>query len=107
MRKALTVALKAFFRKNKLPTTKAFVLVPLPLKHIGQACALPAASDHEALLPQIVVASTGPAGMLPPTNCMPTQPTAISETAIHTPPHNRTVSSASRSSEISTSSIIA
>ena len=31
-----------------------------------------AASDHDALLPQTVVASTGPAGMPPPTNCMPT-----------------------------------
>jgi hypothetical protein len=31
-----------------------------------------AARVHDALLPQIVVASTGPAGMLPPTNCMPT-----------------------------------
>ena len=31
-----------------------------------------AASSHEALLPQILVASTEPAGIPPPTNCMPT-----------------------------------
>src|ERR1043166_157867 len=42
-----------------------------------------AASAQEALLPQIVVASTGPAGMLPPTNCMPTPPTPTTHTALH------------------------
>src|SRR6476659_3273546 len=31
-----------------------------------------AASVHELLLPQIVVARTGPDGMPPPMNCMPT-----------------------------------
>ena len=45
-----------------------------------------AASVQEAQLPQIVVASTEPAGMPPPTNCMPTQPQAMSAMAIHTPP---------------------
>src|SRR4051812_26443676 len=44
-----------------------------------------AASDHDALLPHTVVASTLPAGMPPPTNCMPAHPVAIRATAIHTP----------------------
>src|SRR5262245_11233185 len=44
-----------------------------------------AASDHEALLPHTVVASTLPAGMLPPANCMPAHPVAIRATAIQTP----------------------
>src|SRR4051812_29260331 len=44
-----------------------------------------AASDHDALLPHTVVASTLPAGMPPPTNCMPAHPVAIKATAIQTP----------------------
>src|SRR5262245_32370431 len=44
-----------------------------------------AASDHEALLPHTVVASTLPAGMPPPANCMPAHPVAIKATAIQTP----------------------
>src|SRR6201747_93416 len=49
-----------------------------------------AASDHDALLPHTVVASTLPAGMPPPTNCMPAHPVAIKATAIQTPaPSNR------------------
>src|SRR3954462_9338380 len=44
-----------------------------------------AASDHDALLPHTVVARTLPAGMPPPTNCMPAHPVAISATAIQTP----------------------
>src|SRR5262245_6474830 len=47
-----------------------------------------AASVHEALLPQTVVASTAPGGMLPPTNSMPAYPQAISAIAIHTPAPN-------------------
>ena len=44
-----------------------------------------AASDQDALLPHTVVASTLPAGMPPPTNCMPAHPVAIKATAIQTP----------------------
>src|SRR5258708_528354 len=44
-----------------------------------------AASDHDALLPHTVVASTLPAGMPPPANCMPAHPAAIKATAIQTP----------------------
>src|SRR3954462_15656969 len=44
-----------------------------------------AASDHDALLPHTVVASTLPAGMPPPTNCMPAHPVAIRATADQTP----------------------
>ena len=64
-----------------------------------------AASVHDALLPQIVVASTAPAGMLPPTNCMPSQPQAISAMAIHTPPASSTTSSTETGCEMSISSI--
>src|SRR6478752_1718798 len=60
-----------------------------------------AARVQEALLPQIVVASTEPAGMPPPTNCIATQPQAISEMAIQTPPARKTTSRRSRSPEIS------
>ena len=45
-----------------------------------------AASSHDALLPQIFVASTLPAGMPPGANCIPAQPVASSATPIHTPP---------------------
>ena len=62
-----------------------------------------AASVHEALLPQTVVASTAPAGMPPATNCMPAQPQAISAIAIQTPPASSTISSRSSSPEISIS----
>jgi len=60
-----------------------------------------AASVHEALLPQIVVASTDPAGILPPTNCMPMKPQAIRLMAIQTPPVSRTHNNSSSSPEIS------
>ncbi|WID99651.1 hypothetical protein QO058_23705 [Bosea vestrisii] len=52
-------------------------------------------------MPQIVVASTEPAGMPPATNCIATQPQAISEMAIQTPPASRTISRTSSSAEIS------
>ncbi len=45
-----------------------------------------AASSHDALLPQIFVASTAPAGIPPGANCIPAQPVASSATPIHTPP---------------------
>ena len=44
-----------------------------------------AASSQEAPLPQILVASTVPAGMPPAANCMPSQPQASRLMAIHTP----------------------
>ena len=56
-------------------------------------------------MPQIVVASTEPAGMPPPTNCMPTQPQAMSAMAIHTPPARSSASSRSSRPEISMSSM--
>ena len=59
-----------------------------------------AANVQDAELPHIVVASTEPAGMPPPTNCMPTQPQAIKAMAIHTPPASRTVRSSNSRSEI-------
>ena len=49
-----------------------------------------AASSHDALLPQTLVASTAPAGMPPGANCMPAQPVASSATPIHTPPASST-----------------
>ena len=64
-----------------------------------------AASVQDAELPQIVVASTEPAGMPPPTNCMPTQPQAMSAIAIHTPPARSRASSRSSRPEISMSSM--
>jgi hypothetical protein len=51
-----------------------------------------AASSQEAALPQILVASTAPAGMSPAANCMPSQPQASRLMAIHTPAPSRTVS---------------
>ncbi len=60
-----------------------------------------AASVHDALLPQTVVASTAPGGTAPPTNIMPAKPQAISAMAIHTPPASSIVSSSNRSSAIS------
>src|SRR5215208_1888966 len=65
-----------------------------------------AASSHEALLPQILVASTGPAGIPPPTNCMPTQPHAISAIAIQTPPASSTPRNKSSTAAIVTSSTL-
>ena len=50
-----------------------------------------AASDHDALEPQTVVASTEPAGIAEPANCIPAQPVASSAIAIHTPPASRTI----------------
>ena len=62
-----------------------------------------AASDHEALLPHTTVASTLPAGMLPPANCIPTKPVASSASAIHSPPASSTARNANRSSAVSIS----
>src|SRR5260221_3053464 len=59
-----------------------------------------AAKVHDALLPQIVVASTAPAGMPPPTNCMPTYPHAIRAIAIQMPPVSSTARKTSNSSEM-------
>jgi hypothetical protein len=64
-----------------------------------------AASDHEALLPHTVVASTLPAGMLPPANCMPAHPVAISATAIQTPAPSSSARKPSSSAAMESSSI--
>src|SRR5438309_598315 len=64
-----------------------------------------AASDHEALLPHTVVASTLPAGMPPPTNCMPAQPVAIRATAIHTPAPSSSARNPSRIAAMESSSM--
>jgi hypothetical protein len=66
-----------------------------------------AASVQEAELPQIVVARTEPAGIAAPANCMPTQPTAVSAIAIHTPPARRRASSRSSRTAIWTMSMAA
>src|SRR3954451_2987947 len=64
-----------------------------------------AASDHDALLPHTVVASTLPAGMPPPTNCMPAHPVAISATAIHTPAPSSSPRNPSRMAAMESSSM--
>src|SRR6185312_3836590 len=64
-----------------------------------------AASDHDALLPQTVVASTLPAGMPPPANCMPAHPVAIRETAIQTPPPSSSARNPSRIAAMESSSM--
>src|SRR5262245_29866646 len=64
-----------------------------------------AASDHEALLPHTVVASTLPAGMPPPTNCMPAHPVAISATAIQTPAPSSSARNPSRIAAMASSSM--
>src|SRR3954452_1043877 len=64
-----------------------------------------AASDHDALLPHTVVASTLPAGMPPPANCMPAHPVAISATAIQTPAPSSSASNPRRTAAIDRSSI--
>src|SRR5918912_714182 len=64
-----------------------------------------AASDHDALLPHTVVASTLPAGMVPPANCMPAQPVAIRATAIQTPAPSSSARNPSRRAAIESSSI--
>src|SRR3954451_5315355 len=64
-----------------------------------------AASDHEALLPHTVVASTLPAGMPPPANCMPAHPVAIRETAIQTPPPSSSARNPSRIAAMESSSM--
>src|SRR5205085_4499843 len=63
-----------------------------------------AASDHDALLPHTVVASTLPAGMPPPTNCMPAHPVAIKATAIQTPAPSSSPRNPSRTAAIERSS---
>src|SRR4051812_48179695 len=63
-----------------------------------------AASDHDALLPHTVVASTLPAGMPPPTNCIPAHPVAISATAIQTPAPSSSARNPSRIAAIESSS---
>src|SRR4051812_27984509 len=64
-----------------------------------------AASDHDALLPHTVVASTLPAGMPPPANCMPAQPVAIKATAIQTPPPSSSARNPSRIAAMERSSM--
>src|SRR3954467_872911 len=64
-----------------------------------------AASDHDALLPHTVVASTLPAGMPPPANCMPAHPVAISATAIQTPAPSSSASNPSSRAAIERSSM--
>src|SRR6187399_1728912 len=63
-----------------------------------------AASDHDALLPHTVVASTLPAGMPPPANCMPAHPVAIKATAIQTPPPSISARNPSRIAAMESSS---
>src|SRR3954451_14884648 len=63
-----------------------------------------AASDHDALLPHTVVASTLPAGMPPPTNCMPAHPVAIRATAIQTPAPSSSARKPRRTAAIESSS---
>src|SRR5262245_33269885 len=64
-----------------------------------------AASDHEALLPHTVVASTLPAGMVLPANCMPAHPVAIRATAIQTPAPSSSDSKPSRIAAMASSSM--
>src|SRR3954468_10129297 len=64
-----------------------------------------AASDHDALEPHTVVASTLPAGMAPPANCMPAPPVAISATAIQTPAPSSRVRRPSSRAAIESSSM--
>src|ERR1700710_1928811 len=64
-----------------------------------------AASDHDALLPHTVVASTLPAGMPPPANCMPAHPVAIKATAIQTPAPSSSASNPSSIAAIARSSM--
>src|ERR1700704_1089653 len=64
-----------------------------------------AASDHDALLPHTVVASTLPPGMPPPTNCMPAQPVAIKATAIQTPAPSSSARNPSSSAAMERSSM--
>src|SRR2546429_898613 len=64
-----------------------------------------AASDHDALLPHTVVASTLPAGMPPPANCMPAHPVAIKATAIQTPPPSSSARNPSRIAAMERSSM--
>src|SRR4051794_10573290 len=65
-----------------------------------------AASDHDALLRHTVVASTLPAGMPPPANCMPAHPVAIRATAIQTPAPSSNARSPSRSAAMERSSTL-
>src|SRR4029450_1380955 len=64
-----------------------------------------AASDHDALLPHTVVASTLPAGMPPPANCMPAHPVAIRATAIQTPAPSSSARNPSRMAAMERSSM--
>src|SRR6185312_9529233 len=64
-----------------------------------------AASDHDALLPHTVVASTLPAGIAPPANCMPAHPVAIKATAIQTPAPSSSARTPSRMAAMESSSI--
>src|SRR3954451_19802886 len=64
-----------------------------------------AASDHDALEPHTVVASTLPAGMPPPANCMPAHPVAIKATAIQTPAPSSRVRNPSSSAAMESSSM--
>src|SRR5215213_1173402 len=64
-----------------------------------------AASDHDALLPHTVVASTLPAGMPPPANCMPAHPVAIKATAIQTPAPSSSARNPSSRAAIESSSM--
>src|SRR5437660_9729496 len=64
-----------------------------------------AASDHDALLPHTVVASTLPAGMPPPANCMPAHPVAINATAIQTPAPSSSARNPSRIAAMERSSM--
>src|SRR4051794_1652084 len=64
-----------------------------------------AASDHDALLRHTVVASTLPAGMPPPANCMPAHPVAIRATAIQTPAPSSSARNPSRIAAMERSSM--
>src|SRR4051794_7188786 len=64
-----------------------------------------AASDHDALLPHTVVASTLPAGMPPAANCMPAHPVAIRATPIQTPAPSSSARKPSRMAAMERSSM--
>src|SRR5215212_2309838 len=64
-----------------------------------------AASDHDALLPHTVVASTLPAGMPSPANCMPAHPVAIKATPIQTPAPSNSARNPSRIAAMDRSSM--
>src|SRR5262245_34410577 len=64
-----------------------------------------AASSQDAALPQILVASTAPAGIPPAANCMPSQPQACRLMPIHTPDPSTTTSTTAIRTEMPSKSM--